>query len=108
MLISLNPGQGRLKPGYTVDINITTASKADGLVVPYEAVLESGKTQEIFVVEKGKARKRSVHTGISNELYLTVDKGLNKGDKVIVSPPEKLKDGSLVKETPYQTVKPDG
>lgn len=106
VLVSLNPGQGRLKPGYTVDITITTASKANGLVVPYEAVLEKDKVKEVFVAEKGKARKRRVETGIGNELYLTVEKGLKPGDKVIVSPPDKLKDGSAVKETPYQAAKP--
>lgn len=105
VLVGLSPGQRGLKPGYSVDIKITTASKANGLVVPYEAVLEKGKVKEVFVVDKGKARKRRVETGIGNELYLTVEKGLKLGDKVIVNPPDKLRDGSAVEETPYQTAK---
>ena len=100
--VSVTRFDAKLKPGYTVDLTITTASKSKALFVPYEAVIEKNKIKEVFVVEKGKAKKRQVQTGIGNELYLTVEKGLRRGDKVVVNPSEKLKDGSVVKETPYQ------
>lgn len=97
----------KLKPGYSVDLTITTASKSKALVIPYEAVVEKNKQKEVYVVVKGKAEKRPVRTGMGNELYVTVEKGLNRGDKVVVNPPDKLKAGAAVKETPYEAVKPD-
>lgn len=92
----------KLKPGYTVDLTITTASKKDALVVPYEAVMEKNKLKEVFILEKGKAVRKPVRTGVGNELYITVEKGLIAGDKVVVSPPDKLKTGSGVTEQPYE------
>jgi len=104
--VSITKFSSRLKPGFTVDLNITTARKNKALIIPYEAVTEKNKNKEVFLVEKGKARRRRIQTGMGNELYLTVEKGLQKGDKVVVNPPDKLKDGSSVKETPYEAGKP--
>ncbi|HEX3031285.1 MAG TPA: efflux RND transporter periplasmic adaptor subunit [Bacillota bacterium] len=92
----------RLKPGYTVDLTITTASKKNALVVPYDAVMEKDKVEEVFLIQAGKVVKKRITTGVGNALYVTVEKGISKGDKVIVSPPDKLKEGSKIKETPYE------
>jgi HlyD family secretion protein len=104
--VSITKFNEKLKPGYTVDLTITTASKNKALVIPYEAVTEKNKRKEVFVVDKGRAVKKPVTTGMGNELYLTVEKGLKAGDKVVVNPPDKLKDGAAVKETPYEAAKP--
>lgn len=101
--VSITKFNEKLKPGYNVDLTITTASKSRALVVPYEAVLEKNKRKEVYVIEKGRAAKKTVTTGVGNELYITVEKGLNKGDKVVVNPPDKLKDGAVVREEPYET-----
>ena len=106
--VSINNFDNKLKPGYTVELKITTANKPKALVIPYEAVVERNKVKEIFVVEKGKAVKRRITTGIGNELYLTVDKGIREGDKVVVNPSDKLKDGVEVGEVPYQGAVPAG
>ncbi|HEX3033018.1 MAG TPA: efflux RND transporter periplasmic adaptor subunit [Bacillota bacterium] len=98
----------RLKPGYTVDLTITTASRQSALLIPYDAVMEKNKLKEVFVVESGKAQKKTVATGFGNALYVTVDKGLKKGDKVIVSPSEQVKNGSVIKETPYEAEPANG
>lgn len=97
----------KLKPGYSVDLTITTASKSKALAIPYEAVIEKNKQKEVFVIENGQARKKQITTGVGNELYITVEKGLKKGDKVVVNPSDKLKDGIDVKDKPYEAEKPE-
>lgn len=104
--VSITDTGTKLKPGYTVDLNITTASKPKALVIPHEAVIEKNKIKEVFVIENKKAVKHRIQTGIGNELYLTVEKGLREGEKVVVNPADKLTSGSPVAETPYETAKP--
>lgn len=106
--VSLTNFDNKLKPGYTVDLNITTATKPKALVVPYEALVESNKMKEAFVIINGKASKRRVVTGIGNELFTTVEKGLVAGDKVVVNPPDALKEGVVVKETVFEGAKTGG
>lgn len=86
-----------LRPGYNVDLNITTARRKAALVVPYEAIVEDGNESAVFVVKDGVARKRQVRTGISDEMRVEILDGVSSGDRVILNPPEKLEDGSLVR-----------
>lgn len=87
---------GLLRPGYNVDLNITTASRKSALVVPYEAVVEDGDGNAVFVVQDGAARKRLVKTGISDDLHVEILEGLSVNDRVILNPSETLKDGATV------------
>jgi HlyD family secretion protein len=70
---------------------------------------KSSETQEcVFVVEAGKARLRSVKTGISDETSVSVLTGLNDGETVVTGPYRglrDLKDGDAVKEKKAETVK---
>jgi len=87
-----------LRPGYTVDLTITTKESKRATVVPYEAVIEKDKEQAVFVVKEGRARYTLVKTGPGNELYLEVKQGVKKGEKVIINPPKNLRQGQTVKE----------
>lgn len=49
------------------------------------------------MVKDGVARKRQVRTGISDEMRVEILDGVSSGDRVILNPPEKLEDGSLVR-----------
>ncbi len=97
VIVRITDGSPMLKSGYTVDLKITTASNPKALVIPHEAVLEKNRVKEVFIVQKGKAFKQRIWTGIGNELYITVEKGLKKGDRIVVNPPDKLVSGSAVK-----------
>lgn len=101
VIVDIIKFNNKLKPGYSVDLTITTASKDNALIIPYEAVIEKDKKKEVYIIKDKKAVKKQIVTGVGNELYLTVEKGLTKGDKVIVNPNDKLKEGSVVKETLY-------
>ncbi|GAB6275107.1 MAG: efflux RND transporter periplasmic adaptor subunit [Peptococcaceae bacterium] len=87
-----------LRPGYTVDLTITTKEIKKAVVVPYEALVEKDKKQAVFVVKEGRARYTLVKTDPGNELYLQVRQGVKKGEKVIINPPKNLRPGQTVKE----------
>ncbi|SPE27943.1 Efflux transporter, RND family, MFP subunit [Candidatus Sulfopaludibacter sp. SbA3] len=64
--------------------------------IPVDALMERGQLQSVFVVEDGLAHTRLVTTGRRTGDAVEVLSGLNAGEKVIVSRPPQLQDGSRV------------
>jgi len=90
--------EGKLRPGYTVDLTIVTKPMREVVVLPYEAVVEHEGEQTVFVVEQEKAVMRRVEVRPANELYLEVIGGAKAGERVVLDPPSKLEDGSGIKD----------
>lgn len=93
-----------LLPGFTVDMKITTLKPKKRLVIPYEAIVEKGKTKYVWLIEEGKAKRVPIKTGLMGDLYIEVLDGLQKKDELIINPPAKLKNGQEVKPAPPQAV----
>lgn len=87
-----------LRPGYTVDLSITTVERDSSLVVPYESVVEKDGMTKVFVVENRVARLKDVTIGVDTALFTEILSGLSQGETVVVSPPEELEDGGRVTE----------
>ena len=80
-----------LLPGYSADLEVIVAERADVLRVPTRALVEGNR---VYVLEGGRIRQREVAIGIGNWEYTEVTKGLEAGDRVVVSiDREGLKDG---------------
>ncbi len=79
--------------GLTLEVNIVTREREDALLVPSGAI-EQGK---VWVVEDGKATRRSIRIGVSGTDKTEILSGLAKGDKVIVNPPKELEEGQKVR-----------
>lgn len=107
--VSVEDKTGRLKPGYSVDLEIISVAAKKRLVIPYEALLDSKGKKQVWVYDDGKAHLQTVTTGVEGELYLEVTKGLKKGDLLILDPPTGLKDGQKVRQAamPATTPKDD-
>ena len=60
------------------------------------AIIKDGEQQFVFTVVDGKAKRTAITAADSNDSETRVDKGLGKGDSVIVSPGKDLKDGAKV------------
>jgi HlyD family secretion protein len=105
----------KIRPGMSCNADIETESKSNVVAVPIQSVTargegftqappqnESSSSDEntvqtvkkrtekpkevVFVVENSKAKMVEVETGISDDNYVEVKKGLNKGAKVISGP----------------------
>ncbi len=86
-----------LRPGYNVDLKITTAIIAKAVVVPFEAIIEKGGHSCVYLIRDHKAKLQRIETGISDNSSIQIKSGVKKGDQVIVNPPQELKDGSEVR-----------
>jgi len=80
--LSRAPGPGELTPR---------------LAVPSKAVVRRGDSDAVFVLQGGAARLTPVQTGARLGDMTEIASGLSAGDKVVLSPPEALKDGDAVK-----------
>ncbi len=85
-----------LLPGMFARLDIILESLADVPGVPAQAVLASPQGPVVFVVEDGKALRRKVETGIEDDGFIQIKKGVKVGESLIIAGAEKLKEGAAV------------
>ena len=83
----LNPPSGKPAP----------VAATQGVLVPSEAVRAAGGQGVVFVFANDKVERRTVTLGQSLGVDRQVLSGLSGGDRVVLSPPESLRDGATVK-----------
>jgi HlyD family secretion protein len=74
----------RLLAGYSADVEIVLAARADTLRIPTEAVLEE-KRVYLFRPESGLLESREIRIGMSNWDHTEVLSGLAAGEQVVTS-----------------------
>jgi Cu(I)/Ag(I) efflux system membrane fusion protein len=80
-----NPGN-RLVPGMFATVNFTPAARQEVLLVPTEAVIQTGKRSVVIVAQDdGKFAPVDVEIGIEADGRTEIRKGLEAGRKVVVS-----------------------
>ncbi|MFC1479348.1 efflux RND transporter periplasmic adaptor subunit [Planctomycetota bacterium] len=68
------------------------------LRVPAEAVIQEGNDYYVFILEDKRARRKQVTVIKEEANQAVIGKGLNSGQRVIVSDPNVLKDGQYVED----------
>jgi Cu(I)/Ag(I) efflux system membrane fusion protein len=80
-----NPG-GQLVPGMFATVNFMPAARKDVLLIPSEAVIQTGKRSVVVVAQgDGKFASVDVEVGIDSNGQTEIRKGLQAGQKVVVS-----------------------
>jgi HlyD family secretion protein len=75
-------GDALLLPGYSADVEVILAERADVLRVPTRALLEG---RRVYLLEDGRVRAREVTTGLGNWEYTEITGGLEAGERVVIS-----------------------
>lgn len=94
--VRLDHVSGGLKPGFTVNIEIVTASKDGVLAVPQEALFQEGNKNYVFRVEANRLHKVEVKMGIGDDTHQEITAGLKSGDMVVLNPSNQLTEGMSV------------
>jgi HlyD family secretion protein len=85
------------KDGMSADVDILTTQLHDVIVVPTSAISTGQKGKKyVWVVAGGRAAKRAITTGKSNDTSSVVLAGLRPGESIIVQPPTTLAAGAAV------------
>ncbi len=96
--VSLPNQDGKIKSGMFAEVKIATESKSQVVCVPASAVLPQNGRTIVYTVDKNKrARSVEIQTGIKNDRYIEVTKGLKAGQTVIVKGNTLVTDGTLVR-----------
>lgn len=82
---------------YRVEVNVAVWHADNVLQVPSGALFREGGEWMTFVLADGKAQKSKVTVGRNNGRITEVAGGLNAGQKVLLHPPDNVKDGVGVK-----------
>lgn len=84
-LVFANP-ERLLKPEMYGDVTIRTGRQVDAIVIPAEAVIRSGRREQVFVLRApGKYEPRPVTLGVSADGLVQITDGLAAGERVVVS-----------------------
>ncbi len=84
--IELANPSGQLVPGMFATVNLTPSARETVLLVPSDAVIQTGKRSVVFVADgDDKFRPVEVETGVEANGQTEILKGLEAGQKVVVS-----------------------
>jgi HlyD family secretion protein len=74
-----------LRPNMKVDVFLVTAAHSGVMRVANGPALKGAGTQQVFVLNRDKAERRTIHTGLINFDYVEIKDGLKPGEVVISS-----------------------
>ena len=75
----------QLRPNQKVDVYLVTDVRSKTMRVANGAAFKGPADQDIFVLNGGKAERRSVHIGLTNFDFVEIKDGVKPGDVVITS-----------------------
>jgi RND family efflux transporter MFP subunit len=90
-----NTADGWFRPGMFGIAEASYTTPQSVLSVPLGAVLNTETGSGVYVIEGGKANRKAVRTGISNNEFVAVE-GLSVGDQVVTMGINKLTDGAVI------------
>jgi HlyD family secretion protein len=87
-----------LRQDMTVSVDIEIARRASALVIPAEAVRESGNSAPwVLKAVNGRARRQAVKLGLAGGGMVEVLDGLSAGDVVVTEAATRLRDGGRLR-----------
>jgi len=85
--VQLNESEPRLRPGMTARVEIEVEERAKALFVPLEAVFEREGRSIVYVAGR-RPHPREVVLGPSSADFVVIEKGLLRGERVLLRDPE--------------------
>ena len=86
-----------LGDSYRVDVKIVVDEMEKAIVVPIGALFRRGDAWQVFIVDRGRARLRTIKVSRRSGRLAAIAEGLRPGETVVVYPPAALKEGSAVR-----------
>jgi HlyD family secretion protein len=88
----------RLGHDYRVTVHVTVWKSEGTLTVPAGALFRKGDSWAVFAVRDGRARTALVEIGHRNSRVAELLSGLAAGERVVLHPSDRVKDGTAVAE----------
>ena len=98
---------GVLKPGMFIEARLATATRADAVVVPEDAIQPLRTTNVVWAVVDGMASRRVVQLGTRSQGFVEVLSGVAPGEVVVVGGLERMAEGMPLAPMPRGRANPD-
>jgi HlyD family secretion protein len=85
--VQVNESEPRLRPGMTARVEIEVEERAKALFVPLEAIFEREGRSVVYLAGR-RPRPREVVLGPSSADFVVIEKGLSRGERVLLRDPE--------------------
>lgn len=99
-IVRVDPAGKALMNGMTGDVDITTATVPDALVVPVQAVVSDGSARFVWVIRDDTVHRVDVEVGPSTDTLTQVTAGLDAGVRVATTNLTGLTEGAKVHVAP--------
>lgn len=108
--VTIEQSDTTLRPGMTTGTTIETFRADSVLYVPIEALASDGDVPIVYRQDGGKVVKQEVVTGAMNDDEVIIARGLDEGDRVLLSPPSDPGSLALVRlpDSPVDSVTAGG
>lgn len=95
--IEISNPELKLRPGMFAKADVVTVRKDSVLAIPKDIIKNRRHGQLVYTVNRNSAEEIAIQTGISDDEYIEVEKGLKPGDKIVTRGYEWLRNRSKVK-----------
>ena len=86
--VRVNESDPRLRPGMTARVEVQVEERPRALSVPLEAVVQREGRSFCYVAGRGQPSLREVVLGPSNADFVVIEKGLSRGERVLLRDPQ--------------------
>jgi hypothetical protein len=83
---------------YRVIVHVTVWAGKDVLTIPVGSLFRKGNDWAVYAVKGGRARTVLVRIGHRNALLAEVLSGLSPGDRVVLHPSDRVRDGAAISQ----------
>jgi len=91
--VSINGKHDVLKPGMSAKVKIFVEQLDDIKIVPVQVVANRAGKKVCYLVHDDDVEQRDVQTGLFNDTFVEITKGLEVGEKVLLVPPRVVQPG---------------
>ena len=91
-----NPPEAGLKPGMFARGSIEVARHKDTVIIPKDALISNGRSQDVYVVVGKAVKLRPVMVGFETRDEAEILSGVSSGDELVIVGQDKLSDGVKV------------
>jgi membrane fusion protein (multidrug efflux system) len=107
--VALEPSaRSFVRPGFLARTTFALNQRTGVLLIPQGALVGGSSSQAVFVVEEGRAVRRTVETGLMSEGAVEVVSGLEEGEPVVTLGNNLLRDGAEVRVVNGDTAEVEG
>ncbi len=88
--VLINDADQRMRPGMTARTEILAGAYDSVIQIPLNAVFKKEDRDYCYIWNGDKATLRELETGVSNDNFIVILKGLSAGEKVLLAAPDAL------------------